>query len=73
MPTVPVGKVGGVITREVSMVRLRLLVVAVLPSESVTLTVKVKVPDAVGVAVAIVPLAPRDNGLGSDPENNVYV
>lgn len=54
-------------------VMLRVPVVVVKPSESVTFTVKVKVPDAVGVALAIIPLAPRDNGLGSVPEASVNV
>ena len=38
------------------MVMLRLLVVAVFPCESVTFTVNMNVPDAVGVALAMIPL-----------------
>ena len=56
-----------------SMVRLRLLVVAVKPWESVTLTVNVNVPDAVGVALAIVPFVPSVKGAGSVPDAKVYV
>jgi hypothetical protein len=54
-------------------VMLRVPVVAVKPSESVTFTVKLNVPDVVGVALAIVPVVPRLNGLGSVPEASVKV
>ena len=66
-------KAGGVITRLGSITRLRLPVVAVLPSESVTFTVNVDVPATVGVALLIVPLPPSDNGFGSVPVNRVNV
>ena len=55
------------------MVMLRLPVVAVLPSESVTFTVNVVVPAAVGEALAMVPLAPRVKGFGSEPEASMNV
>ena len=64
---------GGVITRAGSMVMLRLVDVAVLPSESVTFTVNVEVPAVVGVPLAMVPLAPRVKGVGREPEASVNV
>ena len=52
---------------------LRLPDVVVKPWESVTFTVKLKVPETVGVALAIVPLAPRFKGVGNKPEAKVNV
>ena len=55
------------------MVMLRLPLVAVKPSESVTFAVNVNVPAAVGVALAIVPFAPKVRGFGSDPDASANV